>query len=59
MLGDASILWQDAAEDSGIGDQVNVVAPFEDACAKILCTNVCSTEDNGGFGQTGAAQSGV
>ena len=57
VLGDASILWQDSAEDNGIGNEVNVVAPFPNACSAITCTNQCSTEDNGGFGTPGDTQS--
>ena len=59
VLGDASILWQDSAEDNGIADVVNVVAPFENACSSIGCTNACSQEDNGSFGTPGDGSSTI
>lgn len=52
------ILWQDSAEDNGIGDQVSTVAPFQEQCANIICSNLCSTEDNGDFGTPGSGVSG-
>jgi hypothetical protein len=51
VLPDATILWTDAAEEDGVGDVVNKVAPLENACASISCSGVteCNTLDNGGF----------
>ena len=53
VLGDASILWLDTATDAGIADQVNTVAPQEDACNAISCTNMCGAMDNGSSGTPG------
>ena len=53
VLGDASILWLDAATTNGISDEVTTVAPFEDACNKISCTNFCGRLDNGSAGTPG------
>ena len=52
VLPDASILWTDTAEDSGIGNHVQTTANREDACATVDCsgqTPVCASLDNGGF----------
>jgi hypothetical protein len=51
VLPDATILWTDAAEEDGVGNAVNKVAPLENACAAISCSGVtqCNTLDNGGF----------
>ena len=57
VLGDASILWLDAAEEAGIANQVTTTAPFENACAQITCTNVCSQMDNANFGTPGDSSS--
>lgn len=53
VLGDASILWLDTATDAGIANQVNTVAPQEDACNAISCTNMCGAMDNGSSGTPG------
>ena len=53
VLPDASILWQDSAEDNGIGNVVATVAPTENACLNIVCTPQCTQEDNGSFGTPG------
>lgn len=51
VLPDATILWTDAAEEDGVGNIVNKVAPLPNACATIDCSGVteCNTKDNGGF----------
>jgi hypothetical protein len=51
VLPDATILWTDAAEEDGVGNLVNKVAPLENACAAISCAGVteCNTLDNGDF----------
>jgi hypothetical protein len=51
VLPDATILWTDAAEEDGVGNLVNKVAPLENACAAISCAGVteCNTMDNGEF----------
>ncbi|SMR48866.1 unnamed protein product [Zymoseptoria tritici ST99CH_1E4] len=52
VLPDATILWTDTAEDSGIGGTVQTVANRENACATVDCsaqTPVCASMDNGSF----------
>lgn len=56
VLGDASILWLDSADDNGISNVVTLTAPLEDACSSIICTNFCGTQDNGNFGIPGDIQ---
>lgn len=51
VLPDASILWLDAADDSGISNQVPTCAPREDACSSITCQPSCAL-DNGVFGSS-------
>ena len=37
VLPDLDILWQAAADDEGISDQVNTVVPRPNACATVAC----------------------